>query len=228
MRARRPILSAIAALALAVPLGSGASASPDPQSGSEAPQYVELKAAQPDWYTPKLHQQVMEAARTGDSVPLPEGVDHPTSGLAFTGIRPGAWIIAPAGCTTNFVFGSASNYYIGTAGHCTSVGDEVTLVAAPGVLMNIGTTVKSVNQGVGNDFALIDVRPSMEQYVNPSMAYFGGPDLGGVARIGRRGRALRPRAGGRDRRHPAGRSRGLPRRRRRRGRLRVGRCGQPR
>ena len=184
MRVRQPVLSALLAVALTVPLAASAAARPDAMPASDGPRYVELKAPQPDWYTPRLHQRVLAAAERGESVPLPEGVDFPTSGLAFTGIRPGAWIIAPAGCTTNFVFGSASNYYIGTAGHCTSVGDEVTLIAAPGVLMNIGTTVKSVNQGIGNDFALIDVRPEMEQYVNPSMAYFGGPTAAGSPQSG--------------------------------------------
>ena len=163
----------ILALAAATSFPAGATAAPDLTVAPTT--YVELKAPQPDWYTPALHQRVVAAGERGESVPIPEGVDYPTSGLAFTGIRPGAWIIAPAGCTTNFVFGSASDYYIGTAGHCTEVGDEVTLIAAPGVLMNIGTTVRSVNQDVGNDFALIDVSPAMEQYVNPSMAYFGGP-----------------------------------------------------
>jgi hypothetical protein len=124
------------------------------------------------------------AGRRGEVVPVPERVDLPASGLLFTGIRPGAWIISPAGCTTNFVFGSRRNYFIGTAGHCAKVGQQVTLIAAPGVLMNIGRTVKSVNRGIGNDFALIDVRPRMEKYVNPSMTYFGGPTRAGVPRVG--------------------------------------------
>jgi len=169
MRIHRVLLSLLAASLLFVP-PAAASAVVD-----AGPSFVELKAPQPDWYTPQLHARVLEAAEHGEGVPLPDGVDYPTSGLAFTGIRPGAWIISPAGCTTNFVFGTARDYYIGTAGHCTEVGDQVTIVAAPGILMNIGKTVKSVDRGVGNDFALIDVRPSMEQYVNPSMAYFGGP-----------------------------------------------------
>ena len=173
MSLSRPLSILFAAVVLALPLaGVPAVAAPTDATPVRA---IELKAPQPDWYTPALHERVMAAAERGESVPIPEGVDYDTSGLAFTGIRPGAWIIAPSGCTTNFVFGSASDYYIGTAGHCTEVGDEVTLIAAPGVLMNIGTTVKSVNNDVGNDFALIDVRPSMEQYVNPSMTYFGGP-----------------------------------------------------
>ncbi|MFC6286768.1 hypothetical protein ACFP3Q_11190 [Nocardioides sp. GCM10027113] len=184
MRVRHTVLAALSAVALTIPLSSSATAVEEVAGTPEAPRFVELSAPQPDWYTSQLHERVMAAAERGESVPLPEGVDFPTSGLAFTGIRPGAWIIAPSGCTTNFVFGSASNYFIGTAGHCTEVGDEVTLVAAPGVLMNIGTTVKSVDQGVGNDFALIDVRPEMEQYVNPSMAYFGGPTGAGSPQPG--------------------------------------------
>lgn len=134
----------------------------------------ELTAPQPDWYTDELHARVLAAAGSGDGVALPDGAAYPSSALAFTGIRPGGWIIAPGGCTTNFVFGSPGDYSIGTAGHCTDVGDEVTMVAAPGVLMNIGTTVRSVDNGIGDDFALIDVHPEM-QHVNPWMSYFGGP-----------------------------------------------------
>jgi hypothetical protein len=179
----------------AVPIGGGRYA-------------VELKAPKPDWYTDALHRRVVAAGRRGRTVALPARANVKTS-LLFAGIRPGAWMISPAGCTMNFVFGSAtgnlprklspatagkqtsgvraiasgkraraaagSGTYIGTAGHCTKVGDEVTLVAAPGVLMNIGRTVKSVNRGIGNDFALIKVRPEMVQFVNPSMAHVGGP-----------------------------------------------------
>jgi hypothetical protein len=174
MRIRRCLPCLLAAVLLVVPAGT-ASAVLAPGSVTAGATYVELKAPRPDWYTPRLHARVLAAAERGEAVPVPEGVDYQTSGLLFTGIRPGSWIISPVGCTANFVFGGAADYYIGTAGHCASVGDEVTVIAAPGVLMNIGTTVKSVDAGIGNDFALIDVSPAMEQYVNPSMAYFGGP-----------------------------------------------------
>jgi hypothetical protein len=133
----------------------------------------ELKKETPSWYTDALHERVVAAGKRGESVPLPENADIPQSALLFTGIRPGSWMLFPSWCTMNFVFGGVDS--IGTAGHCASVGDEVTLVAAPGVLMNIGTTVKSVDGGIGNDFALIDVYPAMEQYVNPSMAVVAGP-----------------------------------------------------
>lgn len=143
-----------------------------------------LATETPSWYTPTLHAEVLAAAERGEGVPLPDGVDVPASALAFTGIRPGAWILFPAGCTTNFVFGSSRDLFIGTAGHCAEVGDEVTIVAAPGVLMNIGTVVKSVDRGVGDDFALIDVRPAMEQHVTASTAWFGGPTAAGDPRSG--------------------------------------------
>ncbi|MGH2818860.1 MAG: hypothetical protein ACRDJS_10445 [Actinomycetota bacterium] len=173
----------------AVPLGEGKYA-------------IELKAPKPTWYTNELHRRVVAAAKRGQTVVLPDGA-HVETSLLFTGIRPGSWMISPAGCTMNYVFGRASGNvplkmsrpagkrgkgakrrarvrtgsgaYIGTAGHCTEVGDEVTLIAAPGVLMNIGRTVKSIDRGIGNDFALVEVHPQMVQYVNPSMAHVGGP-----------------------------------------------------
>ena len=182
---RRVYLVALAALALLMP-ASLAAADPDPTyrtiTKADAARAIELKAPVPNWYTPSLHAKVVAAGKQGKTVPLPEGANVPASSLAFTGIRPGAWILFPAGCTTNFVFGGGTS--IGTAGHCTSPGDEVTLVAAPGVLMNIGTTRLSVDKGVGDDFALIDIYPEMQQYVNPSMSYFAGPTGAGDPQFG--------------------------------------------
>ncbi|HVM20358.1 MAG TPA: hypothetical protein VM307_10390 [Egibacteraceae bacterium] len=202
MRSRRLILlAALTAALLTFPATAAfPSAIPEGAIPLEGGGYaLELKAPTPDWYTDELHEQVVAAGAEG--VPIPDGVELPQSGLAFTGIRPGAWMIFPSWCTMNFVFGGdststtttkvkgnaggkktstssggSSGWYIGTAGHCTEVGDEVTLIAAPGVLMNIGKTVKSVDQGIGRDFALIEIYPEMVQYVNPSMTYFGGPN----------------------------------------------------
>ena len=136
---------------------------------------VPLRADSPDWYTADLHRKVVRAGMSGRSVPIPDGVKVPQSGLAFTGIRPGSWMLAPSWCTMNFVFGSAPNYYIGSAGHCGSVGDEVVIVGAPGVLMNIGNIVRSVDNGVGDDFSLTQIDPVWASSVNPSMSYFAGP-----------------------------------------------------
>jgi len=122
--------------------------------------------------------------KKGKTVPIPDGVDLaiPASGLAFTGIRPGSWILFPAGCTTNFVFGCGTE--IGTAGHCANVGDEVTIVAAPGVLMNIGKVSLSRDNGIGDDFALIDIYPAMQQFVNPSMTHWAGPTGAAAPKFG--------------------------------------------
>lgn len=78
----------------------------------------------------------------------------------------------------------SSGVFIGTAGHCTQTGDEVTLIAAPGVLMNIGTTVRSVDNGIGEDFALVEVYPEMVRFVNPSMAIIAGPTGSAAPAIG--------------------------------------------
>ena len=200
MRSHRLALFAVLLAAL---LASPATAAPSsiPEGAIPLPgggYAQELKAPQPDWYTPQLHKQIIAAGAEG--VPIPEDADIPASGLAFTGIRPGAWMFAPSWCTMNFVFGGTSTttstttkakgngggkktttsgggsgWYIGTAGHCAEVGDEVTLIAAPGVLMNIGKTVKSYDAGVGKDFALVEIYPEMVQYINPSMTHWGGP-----------------------------------------------------
>ncbi|HEX2241063.1 MAG TPA: hypothetical protein VHJ82_07995 [Actinomycetota bacterium] len=164
------LLATLAANAVAATSAAGTTTSP-----AEG-RWIELKRETPDWYTPELHRKVVAAAEKGKGVPLPRRAREETdSALLFTGIRPGSWMIFPSWCTMNFVFGSESAPYIGTAGHCTDPGDEVTIVAAPGVLMNIGTTVVSVNNGVGDDFAAIQVHPEMAELVNPSMAMIAGP-----------------------------------------------------
>jgi hypothetical protein len=89
-------------------------------------------------------------------------------------------MIAPAGCTMNFVFGSPGAYSIGTAGHCGNTGEAVTLLTvAPGganpVLVELGTVQKSVNGGIGNDFALVSIRPELQSWVSPTIAVVAGP-----------------------------------------------------
>lgn len=153
-------------------------------SGAPSSTAVPLTAPSPAWYTPELHREVVEAGVRGEAVSLPPTARVPASALAFTGIRPGAWMVSPSLCTLNFVFGSRTgDRFIGTAGHCADVGDPVTVVTAPGVLMDIGTVVRSVDGGVGDDFALIDVRPAMEAHVTPSAALLGGPIGTGDARV---------------------------------------------
>ena len=143
---------------------------------------VPVRAAQPDWFSPDLQASVA----TGRPTPAPAsavGPDVPLSG--YVGIRPGSEMIAPYGCTMNFVFGSPGSYSIGTAGHCVDkVGQPVTLLTiAPGtppsvqnlVLVTIGTVQKRVDNGIGADFALVSIKPELQSWVFPTIPQVGGP-----------------------------------------------------
>ena len=135
---------------------------------------VPLKAAKPAWFTDALAARVDAA----NGAPVAAPTDAPLPGTV--GIRPGSWMIAPAGCTMNFVFGSAGSYSIGTAGHCGNAGEEVVLLTlAPGganpVLVELGTIQRSVDGGVGNDFAIVSIRPELQSWVSPTIAVVAGP-----------------------------------------------------
>jgi hypothetical protein len=169
------LVSTAAASAATPELGS----SPDWRNVDGAVPYgtghaVPLKAATPAWFTDELAAQV--DAANGAPVAAPN--DAPLPGEI--GIRPGSWMIAPAGCTMNFVFGSPGGYSIGTAGHCGKAGEDVVLLTlAPGganpVLVELGTVQKSVDGGVGNDFALVSIRPELQSWVSPTIAVVAGP-----------------------------------------------------
>jgi hypothetical protein len=175
MAALMMLLSTTAASAATPAVGS----SPDWRTVDGAVRYgtghaVPLKAATPAWFTDALAARV--DAANGAPVAAPQ--DAPLPGEV--GIRPGSWMIAPAGCTMNFVFGSPGSYSIGTAGHCGNAGEAVTLLTlAPGganpVLVELGTIQKSVNGGIGNDFALVSIRPELQSWVSPTIAIVAGP-----------------------------------------------------
>jgi hypothetical protein len=135
---------------------------------------IPLKAAQPDWFTDALAARVDAA----NGAPVAAPPEAPLPGEV--GIRPGSWMIAPAGCTMNFVFGLPGSYSIGTAGHCGATGEAVTLLTlAPGganpVLVEVGTIERSVDGGIGNDFALVSIRPELQEWVSPTIAVVAGP-----------------------------------------------------
>jgi hypothetical protein len=169
------LVSATAASAATPELGS----SPDWSSVDGAVPYgtghaVPLKAATPAWFTDELAARVDAA----NGAPVAAPSDAPLPGEV--GIRPGSWMIAPAGCTMNFVFGSPGSYSIGTAGHCGKNGEDVVLLTlAPGganpVLVELGTVQKSVDGGIGNDFALVSIRPELQSWVSPTIAVVAGP-----------------------------------------------------
>jgi hypothetical protein len=137
---------------------------------------VPLRSARPDWVTPEL----LEAARKGPTPAPPAAIaDIPASG--YVGIRPGSEMIDPYGCTMDFVFFKNGAYAIATAGHCVDrIGQEVTLLTvAPAtgnpVVVTIGSVVARVEQGIGNDVALVAIKPELQPWVFPTIAQVGGP-----------------------------------------------------
>ncbi len=92
---------------------------------------------------------------------------------ACPGIRPGARMDAPSGCTYNFVFqDAASKLYIGTAGHCVSAAGDRVSAAGIG---EFGTVRYAIAQDVGTDFALIEIDADKYAQVTPAMCHWGGP-----------------------------------------------------
>jgi hypothetical protein len=141
---------------------------------------VPLRASRPQWLTPEL----LAAADSGP-VAAPAGAALPDALLSgYVGIRPGSQMVYPSGCTMNFVFGSPDSYTIGTGGHCAKVGEQVTLLTiAPGtppapenlVLVTIGAVEISRNGGIGEDYALVSIKPQLQSWVFPTIAQVGGP-----------------------------------------------------
>jgi hypothetical protein len=136
---------------------------------------IPLRGDVPDWYTPGLAARV--DAANGEPVAAPNDAPLPSE----VGIRPGAWMISPYGCTMNFIFKQAGVNAIGTAGHCVDkLGQEVVLLTlAPGgenpVLVEVGKVLKRHDNGIGDDFALVSIRPKLQPQVSPTTALIGGP-----------------------------------------------------
>jgi hypothetical protein len=190
MRLRISLLL-VFALALALPITALATGSGTPPVGTSAESAdlsavdgavpyqdgyaIPLKGERPAWYTEELSARVHAA----EGQPVAAPGDAPLPGEV--GIRPGSWILEPYGCTANFIFQSGGSYAIGTAGHCVdAVGQSVVLLTvAPGganpVLVDVGTVITFRDNGIGDDFALVSIRPELNAWVFPTMAVVAGP-----------------------------------------------------
>jgi len=113
-----------------------------------------------------------------------------TSGVSPTAVSAGTCMVSPAGCTMNFIFTDGTSSYICSAGHC--AGNGKTVIAQVGtrvdptdsvipMLAAIGTTVKSWNQGIGRDFALVKINadfnvvPGVAGALGPTGVFCGDP-----------------------------------------------------
>jgi hypothetical protein len=106
------------------------------------------------------------------------------AGTGCLGIRPGAFLLLLNGgsvgwCTMAHLYGSS----ISTAGHCGGSNDVATVIAAVGnhngvggpILLDFGTFGSSVDGGVGNDYAQININPTYMNIVTPTTCFWGGP-----------------------------------------------------
>ena len=101
-------------------------------------------------------------------------------GVQSPGVSAGGCIVAPYGCTANFIFTDGSSQYVGTARHCTDrIGQEVTMQVDTSTIAVVGTVAKmtSGDGEPGNDWALIKIDPAVAAQwgVNPAMPVIGGP-----------------------------------------------------
>ena len=145
-----------------------------------------LDLPRPSWLTDQLQAKIFGSGPQGLEIPLPDAGPDATvnpdclgtappyaspSGVSVTAVSAGTCMVSPAGCTMNFVFTDGTSYYIGTAGHC--AGNGKTVIAQIGTrvdptdtvmvtLAAIGTTVKSWNNGIGKDFALVKIDPGFK------------------------------------------------------------------
>ena len=134
----------------------------------------------PSWYTPELHERILAAGSQGVAVGE-ERLNIECPGVHVGGVQAAGCIVAPAGCTANFIFGGPGNWHVGTARHCVGgVGDELVMQVDSVTLASVGTVVSHTSgEGEpGNDFALIRIDPGVATKwgVTPAIPVIGGPN----------------------------------------------------
>jgi hypothetical protein len=168
--------------------GAGSSADPNAESIGT------LQQPRPSWLTDELESDIIASGTKGLEVRFaPDaalevnclGTAPPyagADGVSTTAVSAGTCMVSPSGCTMNFIFTDGTSSYIGTAGHCASGGK--TVIAQVGVrvdptdsvivtLAAIGSVVRSWNNGIGKDFALVKIDPGFK--VVPGVAGALGP-----------------------------------------------------
>ncbi len=121
-----------------------------------------------------------QLATKGTATVPAEALNTECPGVQSAGVSAAGCIIAPAGCTANFIFAGGGNQYVGTARHCTErIGQEVTMQLDTTTIGVVGTVSHMTSgEGVpGNDWALIRIDPAVASKwgVNPAIPVVGGP-----------------------------------------------------
>jgi len=128
---------------------------------------------------PNMEKKLAKKGAKGASIPL-AALNTECPGVQSPGVSAGGCIVAPAGCTANFIFTDGSSRYVGTARHCVErIGQAVTMQVDTTTIADVGT-VSHMTSGEGepgNDWALVRIDPAVaaEWGVNPAMPVIGGP-----------------------------------------------------
>jgi hypothetical protein len=134
----------------------------------------------PSWWSSALAERVNDAGAAGVRVGE-EALNTECPGVQGPGVSAAGCIVAPAGCTANFIFAGGSTRYVGTARHCVDgIGQEVTMQVDTTTIATVGTVshMTSGDGEPGNDWALIRIDPAVASKwgVNPAVPVIGGPN----------------------------------------------------
>lgn len=140
-----------------------------------------LRKPAPSWLTDSLKQRIHAAGPDGVQV-AGEDLNAECPGFQEPGVSANGCIVAPYGCTANFVFSDGTDWrtnpYVGTASHCTDRnGEPVIMQVDTTTLAEVGTVYRqTAGEEPGDDFALIKVYPEVAAKwgVNPAIPT-GGP-----------------------------------------------------
>jgi hypothetical protein len=160
--------SVVLAFACALVLAMTASAA---ASGSVRPPASFMK--------PKMEKKLAKKGAKGVTVPA-AALNTECPGVQSPGVSAAGCIVAPHGCTANFIFTDGASQYVGTARHCVdTIGQEVTMQLDTTTIGVVGT-VSHMTSGQGepgNDWALvrIDLAVATQWGVNPAITVIGGP-----------------------------------------------------
>jgi hypothetical protein len=129
--------------------------------------------------TPTVKAQLQANGAEGVRIAA-EALNTECPGYQSPGVAAAGCIVAPAGCTANFVFSGGGNQYIGTARHCVDrIGQTVTMQVDTTTIADVGTVshMTSGDGEPGNDWALIRIDPAVASRwgVDPAIPVIGGP-----------------------------------------------------
>jgi hypothetical protein len=138
-----------------------------------------LRRPAPAWLTAEMQAQLQQNGAEGVQVSA-ERMNDECPGYQDPGVGAAGCIVAPYGCTANFIYTDGTSYYVGTAGHCSDkVGDVITMQVDTTTLADVGTVAKRTSQTIpGNDFSLVKLDPAVVSKwgVDPAIPVVGGPN----------------------------------------------------